>query len=109
MFLEEPGLVCEYHRLDAVAETQLLEDVRDVCLHGRLADVDVLSDLCIGQAVGDQPEDLLLAGGELVELFRRRGPRKGGELLITRFVIVGERSASPAATVRARIVIAARR
>jgi hypothetical protein len=39
-FLEEPGLVCEYDGLDAVAEAELLEDVRDVCLDGRLADVE---------------------------------------------------------------------
>jgi hypothetical protein len=39
-FLEEPGLVCEYYRLDTVAEAELGEDVRDVCLDGRLADVE---------------------------------------------------------------------
>jgi hypothetical protein len=41
----EPGLVGEHHRLDAVAEAELLEDVRDVCLDGRLADVELLTDL----------------------------------------------------------------
>src|SRR6516162_4124427 len=34
VFLEEPGLVCEYDRLHAVAEAEFLEDVRDVCLDG---------------------------------------------------------------------------
>jgi putative ABC transport system permease protein len=31
-------LVCEHDRLDAIAEAQFLEDVRDVRLDGRLAD-----------------------------------------------------------------------
>ena len=44
-FLEEPRLVCEYDGLDAVAEAELLEDVRDVRLGGRLADVELLTDL----------------------------------------------------------------
>jgi hypothetical protein len=46
-FFEEPGLVCEDDRLDAVAEAELLQDVRDVCLDGRLADVEPLPDLCV--------------------------------------------------------------
>jgi hypothetical protein len=44
-FLEEPRLVCEYDGLDAVAEAELGEDVRDVRLDGRLADVELLTDL----------------------------------------------------------------
>ena len=44
-FLVEPGLVCEYDRLDAVTEAELLQDVRDVCLDGRLADVKPFPDL----------------------------------------------------------------
>jgi len=79
-FLEEPGLVYEYDRLHAVAEAELLEDVRDVCLDGRLADVELLPDLCVGQAIGDEPEDVLLTCGELVQLFRRRGAGDAGEL-----------------------------
>ena len=32
--LEDPRLVGQHDRLDAVAEVELLEDVRDVCLDG---------------------------------------------------------------------------
>src|SRR5690348_12287322 len=65
-FLVEPGLVYEYDRLHAVAEAELLEDVRDVGLYGRLADVELLTDLRVGQAAGDEQEDVLLSCGELV-------------------------------------------
>jgi len=65
-FLEEPGLVCEYDYLDAVPEAELLQNVRDVCLDGRLADVELSADLCVGQAAGDEQEDVLLSCGELV-------------------------------------------
>src|SRR5690242_16488573 len=65
-FLVEPGLVYEYDRLHAVAEAELLEDVRDVGLYGRLADVELLTDLCVGQAAGDKQKDVLLSCGELV-------------------------------------------
>src|SRR6516165_717338 len=78
--LEESGLVCQYDGLHAVAEAQLLEDVRDVCLDGRLADVELLTDLRVGQAAGDEPEDVFFPCGELVQLFRRRGTGDAGEL-----------------------------
>ncbi len=38
--LEDSGLVGEYDRLDAVPEAELGQDVRDVGLDGRLADVE---------------------------------------------------------------------
>jgi hypothetical protein len=44
-FLEETGLVGEYDRLDPVPQAELLQDVRDMCLDGRLADVQPLPDL----------------------------------------------------------------
>jgi hypothetical protein len=72
-------LVGEDDRLDAISEPELLEDVRDVGLDGRLADVQVLRDLSVRQTAGHQPEDLALA--ELVELLRRRGTWHPGELL----------------------------
>jgi hypothetical protein len=56
-------LIGEYDCLDAVAEVQLLEDVRDVRLDGGVADVELFRDLGVGQAVRDQAEDLLLARG----------------------------------------------
>jgi len=98
--LEEPGLVCEDDRLDAVAEAEFLQDVRDVRLDSRLADVELPPDLYVGQAIGDEPEDVFLAGGELVQLFGGEGRGMRVNCLITRLVIAGERSASPAATVR---------
>ena len=42
--LEETGLVREHDRLHTVAEVELLEDVRDVRLHGPLADEELLAD-----------------------------------------------------------------
>ena len=66
--VDEPGLVGEHDRLDAVAQVELLEDVRDVRLDGRLADVELLADLGVREAAGDQAEDVALALGQLVEL-----------------------------------------
>src|SRR5215475_9836813 len=65
--VEEPCFVCEHDRLDAVAQIELLEDVRDVRLHGRVADVELLADLGVRQAPRDQAEHLELALGQLVE------------------------------------------
>ena len=47
---EEVRLVCQHDCLDAVTEAQLLEDVRDVCLDGGVGDVELLADLCVGEA-----------------------------------------------------------
>jgi len=43
--LEGPRLVGKHDCLDAVAEIELPEDVRDVCLDGGVADVELLRDL----------------------------------------------------------------
>src|SRR5689334_13629442 len=43
--VEEPRLVCEDDGLDTVAEAELLKNVRDVRLDGRLADVELSTDL----------------------------------------------------------------
>ena len=42
----EPGLVCEHDDLVPVTEAEFLEDMRDVGLDGRLADVEP-ADLCV--------------------------------------------------------------
>jgi hypothetical protein len=59
--------------LHAVAEVELLEDVRDVRLDGGVADVELLRYLRVREPVRDQAKDLLLARGQLVELLGRRG------------------------------------
>ena len=59
------------------------------------------ADLGVRQAAGDQAEHVELALGQLVEP-SARGVRRGRRVncLITRLVMAGESSASPAATVR---------
>src|SRR4051794_2574401 len=79
--VEESGLVREHDCLDAVAEVELLEDVRDVCLDGRVADVELLADLDVREAAGDQAKHVELAPGQSVELRRRRGLWDAHELL----------------------------
>ena len=70
---EEAGLVREHDCLDAVAEAELLQDVRDVRLDGSVADVELLTDLRVREAARDEAEDVELPLGQLVErLWRRR-------------------------------------
>ena len=45
VLLEEPRLVGEHDRLYAVAQVELLKDMRDVGLDGGLADVELVPDL----------------------------------------------------------------
>jgi fatty-acyl-CoA synthase/long-chain acyl-CoA synthetase len=52
--VEEPRLVREHHGLDAVTKVELLEDVRDVGLDGRVADVELAADLGVREAARDQ-------------------------------------------------------
>src|SRR4029077_18145687 len=70
--LEDACLVREHDRLDAVAEFELLEDMRDVRLDGGVADVELAPDLRVREARSDEAEDLPLARGELVEALRGR-------------------------------------
>jgi hypothetical protein len=79
--VENPRLVGEHDRLDAVAEVELLEDVRDVGLDRGVADVELLRDLQVGEAVCDQAEDFQFARGQLVELLGGCGARDARELL----------------------------
>src|SRR5438552_6446649 len=78
--VEESRLVREHDCLDAVAEVVLLEDVGDVCLDGGVADVELSSDLGVGEAAGDQAKHVELALRQLVELFWRRGLWNASEL-----------------------------
>jgi len=54
--LEKPRLVREHHGLDAVAKVELLQDVRDMRLDGRVADVELAADLGVRVAARDQAE-----------------------------------------------------
>src|SRR4029079_10585372 len=53
-------------QLDAVAHAELLEDVRAMALDGLLADRQLGGDLAVDHPLGDQLDDLELAGGEQV-------------------------------------------
>ena len=57
--------------LDAVTESQLLEDVRDVRLDRRLADVELLANLRVGEAARDQAQHVQFTIGQLSEPFGR--------------------------------------
>jgi hypothetical protein len=73
--------VGEHDRLHTVAEVELLKDVRDVRLHGCLADVESFRDLAVRMTASDQSKDISFAVAELVELLRGLKIRKAGELL----------------------------
>src|SRR5918996_124942 len=78
---EEARLVGEHDRLDAVAEIELLEDVRDVCFDGRVADVELLADLRVRETARDEAEHVQLAIGQVGQLLRRLSVRDSRELL----------------------------
>lgn len=48
----------EHDCLDAVTEVEFLEDVRDVGLDGRVADVELSADFCVRLAASDQAKDV---------------------------------------------------
>src|ERR1700690_3309324 len=56
----DSGLVGEYDGLDAVAQVQLREDVRDVGLDGRRGDDERIGDLRVRETARDQLEHLEL-------------------------------------------------
>ena len=74
---DDTGLVGEHDRLGAVAQVELLQDPGDVGLHGVLADDEARRDLGVREALGEEPEHLELAGGELVERRRWGGRARG--------------------------------
>jgi hypothetical protein len=71
VLLEEPRLMGEHDRLYAIAEVELLKNVRDVRLHGGLADVELVPDLRVREAASHQAKDISFAITELVELLGR--------------------------------------
>jgi hypothetical protein len=74
-------LVGEGDQLCAVAGAELGHGAADVGLGGGVADGEGGGDLGVAQAVGDEPDDLLLADGELGEggAVESWGPVAGGE------------------------------
>jgi hypothetical protein len=71
VLLEESRLVREHDRLHAVAQVELLKDVRDVRLDGGFADVKLVPDLRVREAASHQAKDVSFAITELVELLGR--------------------------------------
>src|SRR5713226_9162780 len=67
-WLDQPDLVGEDHRLHAVAEPQLVEDMGDVGLDRGFADLQLASDLRVRQASRQEADDLLLAVRERIEV-----------------------------------------
>ena len=62
-----PGRLGEEHRLDAVADQQLLQDVGPVVLDDLFAEAELDADLLVAVAGGDAFDDLPLALGQLGE------------------------------------------
>src|SRR5436190_13764070 len=78
---DQAGLVGEHDQLGPVAGPELDHGPADVGLGRGRADDQLVGDLVVGQAGRDQPHDLALALGELVELGRGAGlTGPGGEL-----------------------------
>src|SRR5215208_314408 len=75
--LDEPGLVGVDHRLHAVAQAELAEQVRDVGLDCGVGEDQRRGDLGVGEAGGEHPQHLLLALSELGDLVRRARDGRG--------------------------------
>ena len=71
---DESTPACDRRGLGAARGVELAEDVGDVDRDGLGADEQLLADLAVGAAVGDQREDLGLARGERVGRRPRRAP-----------------------------------
>ncbi len=69
-----------HHEPDTVPHPELLEDIRQVRLHGALADRERVTDLLVLVAGGDQPHDLELPLGETVVVVSRDVAALGPEV-----------------------------
>src|SRR4029077_3816824 len=65
---DQAGFVSQDHGLDAVSQLELVQQVGDVGLNGRLADVKARGDLGVGEASRNFLHDFSLAVGEGLEL-----------------------------------------
>ena len=96
--------------LNAVPKIELLEDVGDVRLDRRFADVQLVADLAVREAASQQAKDVSFALTEFLEFLRRSRRGDADELLDHAFrdrrreerLAVGDR-ASLVATRRARL------
>src|SRR5690606_41201693 len=75
-----PGVGGEGGRLAAVAQARLGRDAAHVGLHRLFGQHQVLGDLGVGPASGDEGEDLRLAFGQALE--PQGGPAAGGGTLL---------------------------
>src|SRR5436189_4348023 len=73
-WLHEAALVDEHDCLYAVAEAELLQDVCDVRLDRRRAQVQLIGDLCVRESASDSLEDVELAFAQFAELRWRLDP-----------------------------------
>src|SRR5258708_10855880 len=74
--LHQAALVGQHDELDPVPDAELHEDPPDVSLDGRLAEVQLVTYLGVGQAAYDQSHDLAFPVGEQV---KAGGPGHGWE------------------------------
>ena len=96
----EPRLVGDHDRLGAVAQAELLEDVRDVRLHRVLADDEARGDLGVREAARDEPEHLRSRGVSSSSGRGAAGVRRRENSSIRRRVTEGAKSEPPSATTR---------
>src|ERR687891_949863 len=71
--LDESRLVREYDSLNPVAEAELGEDVREVGLHGCFCEEEGGGDFAVGEAAGDENEDVELTIRQSFEFGGLRG------------------------------------
>src|SRR2546426_417319 len=74
----QAGFAGSDHGLGAVGDLQLAADVRDVVADRLQTQHQLLGDVLVGAAVGDQSQDLGLALGELGKDRRARGSLRRG-------------------------------
>ena len=75
---DEAGFVGDDDELGSVSGVEFHHGPVDVGLGGGWADDQAFSDVVVGQAGGDEGEDLSLAGGEIGERGRCAGQRDAG-------------------------------
>src|SRR6516162_3400827 len=70
---QEIVVECKERQFQAIPNTQLIEDVRQVTLDGLFADAEGGGNVLVCAALGDESDDFQLTAGEPVGFARRRG------------------------------------